>query len=189
MVMTDPDLPLLQATGRGDREAFELLVQRYQGPLLSFIARLIRDRSMAEDLAQETFLRVYRAASRFEARSRVSTWVFRIAYRLALNELGRLGRRESLGEALRLEGAESGLGTSPDPAGRMELEEELMTALGHLPDNQRAALLLRVNEGMTYLEIGEVLGVTIPSVESLLFRARENLRESLGYRKKKGAKR
>lgn len=185
--MIDPDLPLLDATARGDRDAFESLVRRYQGPLLNFIARYLGDRLSAEDLTQEVFLRVYRAAPRFEAKTRVSTWVFRIAYNLVLTEMGRRGRRKNLDEAL-LRGREEGAREfAASPAERLELEEEIASALGRLPGNQRAALLLRINEGLSYSEIGEVLGTGIQSVESLLFRARKNLRESLGGKKKERA--
>ncbi len=185
--MADHDFALIDATARGDPHAFESLVKRYQRPLLNFITRYIGDRSAAEDLTQEAFLRIYRAAPRFEAKTRVSTWVFRIAYNLVLTEMGRRSRQRRLSEALyrsREQGADE---PSTDPSERFELEEEVMSALGRLPGNQRAALLLRINENLSYLEIGEVLGVGVQSVESLLFRARKSLRESLGRKKKEGA--
>ncbi|HBD10374.1 MAG TPA: RNA polymerase subunit sigma-24 [Syntrophobacteraceae bacterium] len=188
-LMVDPDLSLLDATGRGDPDAFESLVKRYQRPLLNFIARYLGDRSAAEDLTQEVFLRIYRAAFRFEAKTKVSTWVFRIAYNLVLTEIGRRSRSQDLRESLSRSGAEGAQGVLADPLERLELEEEIMNELGRLPGNQRAALLLRINEDLSYLEIGEVLGIGVQSVESLLFRARKNLRESLGRTKKQGAKR
>jgi RNA polymerase sigma-70 factor (ECF subfamily) len=184
----DPDFPLLDAAGRGDRDAFESLVKRYQGPLLNFTARYLGDRSTAEDITQEVLLRVYRAAPRFEARTKVSTWVFRIAYNLVLTEMGRRSRQRNLFETLCRSREEGAQDPFTDPSERLELEDAVVSALGRLPGNQRAALLLRVNEEMTYLEIGEVLGVGVPSVESLLFRARRNLRESLGRRRKQGAR-
>jgi RNA polymerase sigma-70 factor (ECF subfamily) len=184
--MIDPDFPLLDATGRGDLNAFESLVKRYQRPLLNFIARYLGDRSAAEDLTQEVFLRIYRAAPRFEAKAKVSTWVFRIAYHLVLTELGRRSRQQNLRESLRRSREEGSEEAFTDPLERFELEEVIMSALGRLPGNQRAALLLRINEELSYAEIGEVLGVGVQSVESLLFRARKNLRESLGRRKKQG---
>lgn len=188
-LMVDPDLSLLDATGRGDPDAFESLVKRYQRPLLNFIARYLGDRSAAEDLTQEVFLRIYRAAFRFEAKTKVSTWVFRIAYNLVLTEIGRRSRCQDLRESLSRSGAEGARGILTDPLERLELKEEIMNELGRLPGNQRAALLLRINEDLSYLEIGEVLGIGVQSVESLLFRARKNLRESLGRTKKQGAKR
>ena len=185
--MADPDLVLLEATGRGDGDAFEALVKRYQSPLLNFIARYVGDRSAAEDLTQEVFFRVYRAAPRFEARAKVSTWIFQIAYNLALTEMDRRRRQERLCVAF-LAGGEIAGGPVTHPEQGHELEEEITSALGGLPQNQRAALLLRINEEMSYREIGEVLGVSIQSVESLLFRARESLRRSLGRKRQETKK-
>lgn len=169
--MRDPDFALVEATARGDRKAFETLVRRYQAPLLNFIFRYVGDRGTAEDLAQEVFLRVYRAAARFEARARVSTWIFKIAYNLCMNEVKRLSRVEALDPEA------AGKLVAP-PSGR-EAEMDVMAALGQLPEKQRAALLLRANEGLSYREIAEVLELTVPGVESLIFRARRNLKQAL----------
>ena len=98
--MVDPDHALVDASGRGDWNAFESLVKRYQRPLLNFTARYLGDRATAEDLTQEVFLRIYRAAPRFEAKTKVSTWVFRIAYNLVLTEIDRRKRRQRLSEAV-----------------------------------------------------------------------------------------
>lgn len=173
----------MEAVGRGEREAFESLIRQYQGRVVNFIARYLGDRYAAEDLAQEAFLRVYRAAPRFEPKTRVSTWIFRIAYNLILTEIKHRKRRENLCEALS-RGGEDGSEPFADASERYELEEEIESAVGKLAANQRAALLLRVNEGLTYQEIGEILGTSVGSVESLLFRARRNVRRSLGREKK-----
>jgi RNA polymerase sigma-70 factor (ECF subfamily) len=177
--MLDPDLALVEATGRGDHQAFGSLVRRYQGPLLNFISRYLGDRCMAEDITQEVFLRIYRAAPRFQAKSKVSTWIFRIAYNQALTEIDRSRRQRNLREAV-----SQSRENAPDehltpPAERFELEQEITATLGRLPENQRAALLLRVNEELSYREIAAVLGVTVQSVESLLFRARTSLKRYL----------
>jgi len=186
MSMDDPDLVLVNAASRGDVDAFESLVGRYQGPLLNFIARTLGDRATAEDLAQEVFLRVYRAAPRFEARTKVSTWVFRIAYNLAMTELDRRKRRRTLAEALHRNGKEASREALADPGEDREFQEEIASALDGLPGNQRAVLLLRLHQDLSYREIAEVLGTSVGSVESLLFRARKTLRESLGRRKQHG---
>jgi RNA polymerase sigma-70 factor, ECF subfamily len=176
--MVDPDLELVEATGRGDHEAFESLVKRYQGPLLNFITRF-GVRSQAEDITQEVFLRIYRAAPRFQAKAKVSTWIFQTAYNQALTEIGRRKRQRNLNETLYQNREESAEGPLSGPIESYELEEEIMSVLGRLPDNQRAALLLRTNEGLSYQEIGVILGVSIQSVESLLFRARTSLKRYL----------
>lgn len=177
--MVDPDSKLIDATGRGDQKAFESLVRRYQGPLLKFITRHIGDRSLAEDIAQEVFLRIFRAAHRFEAKTKVSTWIFHIAYNQTMTEMGRRKRHRNLCEAMsrsREEGEEEPLNSTAE---HFDLAEEIMSALGGLPEKQRAALLLRVNEELSYCEIAEILGVSLQSVESLLFRARTSLKRYL----------
>ncbi len=176
--MMDTDLELVEATGRGDHEAFEILVKRYQGPLLNFITRF-GDRGIAEDLTQEVFLRIYRAAPRFQARAKVSTWIFQIGYNQALTEIGRRKRQRNLNETLHQNRAEPAEGPLSWPNEHYEIEEELRSAMARLPDNQRAALLLRANEGLSYREIGAILEVSIQSVESLLFRARTSLKRYL----------
>ena len=178
MPREDPDLELVEASGRGDHEAFESLVKRYQGPLLNFITRF-GVHYQAEDIAQEVFLRIYRAASRFQAKAKVSTWIFQIAYNQALTEIKRRKRQRNLKETLHQNREESAEGHLSGAIESYQLEEEIMALLGRLPDNQRAALLLRVNEGLSYREIGAILGVSIQSVESLLFRARTSLKRYL----------
>lgn len=186
--MVDPDVALIDASGRGDWNAFESLVKRYQYPLLTFTFRYLGDRATAEDATQEVFLRIYRAAPRFEAKTRVSTWIFHIAYNVVLTEMDRRRRQEDLSEALSQSREEADQEPLYEPSESFELQEEIRSALAELPGNQRAALLLRINEDLSYREIGEVLGVGVQSVESLLFRARKNLKQILGRMKKQGAK-
>ncbi len=171
----DREYELIKAIGAGDILAFEVLVKRYRDPVSNFIFKYMGDRFGAEDIAQEVFLSVYRAASQFEPRGKVSTWIFKIAYNLSLNEVLRRSRFCPIAD-IDDHGFES---AAPNDTGRKELEEEVMDAVLHLPQKQRAALLLRVNEGLSYAEIAGILSTSISSVESLLFRARENLRKTL----------
>jgi RNA polymerase sigma-70 factor (ECF subfamily) len=178
--MDDSELQLIRATGKGDHEAFEHLVKRYQNPLLNFVYRYVGNRQTAEDLTQEVFLQVYRAAARFEPKARVSTWVFKIAYNLCMNEIKRFKRLA--GHELEMQkNREQQFATSlsPDAVEQVELKQFMTQSLTQLPEKQRAALLLRVTEGFSYQEISDVLGVSRASVESLLFRARERLRQLL----------
>jgi RNA polymerase sigma-70 factor (ECF subfamily) len=175
--MDDPDLEMVEATGRGDHEAFESLVKRYQGPLLNFITRF-GVQYHAEDITQEVFLRIYRAAPRFQAKAKVSTWIFQIAYNQALTEISRRKRQRNLNETLYQNREETIERTLSDPADHHQIDE-ILSEMARLPVNQRAALLLRTNEGLSYREIGTILGVSVQGVESLLFRARTSLKRYL----------
>ena len=146
---------------------------------MNFVYRYVGDRFSAEDVAQEAFLRVYRSAARFEPMGKVSTWIFEIAYNLSVNEISRRKRlchfSDTLGEVV-----EKGIEPeAPDALEGDELREAMMDSIRRLPEKQRAALLFRVNEELSYSEIAKVLSTSVSSVESLIFRARENLKKML----------
>lgn len=175
--MTIEEHQLIRAVGTGDRAAFEKLVLRYQSPVFNFVYRHLGDRFAAEDLVQEVFLRVHQAARRFEPRGSVSSWIFKIAYNLSVNELKRRARAARFSADLKLADRENPRGTAQSMLEEREIEVRLMNALEELPENQRAALLLRIREGLSYAEISQVLSVSVSSVESLIFRGRERLRD------------
>jgi RNA polymerase sigma-70 factor, ECF subfamily len=177
--MEDPELDLIRAIAHGDEAAFEQVVRRYQNPVTTFIGRYIGDFHSAQDLTQEVFLRVFQAAPQFKPKAKVSNWVFRIAHNLSTNQLKRRKPTHGLhaevsAEGWGLRGRSSASGAETE---KRELEQRLMAAMGLLPENQRAALLLKINEGLTCLEISDVLGSSLASVESLLFRARSRLKQ------------
>ncbi len=179
----DPDYKLIEAIGIGDSKAFEALINKYRNPVLNFIYKYLGDRFGAEDLAQEVFLRVYRSAADFEPRGKVSTWIFKIAYNLSVNEIMRRKRICLLADSADEETGEPGARNSVTPSDLLEeqeLKDKLIAAIRRLPEKQRAALLLRVNDELSYSEISDVLSTTVPGVESLIFRARENLKKMLG---------
>jgi RNA polymerase sigma-70 factor, ECF subfamily len=182
--MDQSDFNLVEAVGAGDHQAYEFLVRKYQKPVFSFVYRVLGDRHAAEDVLQEAFWALYRAAPRFEAQAQVSTWLFKIAYNLSLNEIKRRKRFLNLHDALRAYPRSESDASALSALEASELEEEVMTALNLLPENQKAALLLRVTEELTYAEIGEILSVSISSVESLIFRARSRLRQFLKKQRK-----
>jgi RNA polymerase sigma-70 factor (ECF subfamily) len=173
-VMSDSDYELIQAIGRKEGKAFQSFVERYRKTVFNFIFRLLGDRFAAEDLVQEVFLRIYRSAGGFEPRAKVSTWVFRIAYNLSLNELKRRSRFVCMDQIEEVAGI-----PAPDVLREDELAKNVRAMIRQLPEKQRAALLLRVNEDLSYAEIGSVLSVSVASVESLIFRARDRLRKLL----------
>jgi len=174
--MVDDDARLMLAFRDGDRRAFEALFARYTPRVLTFLTRLVRDRARAEELTQDVFVRIYNAADRYEPKARFSTWIFGIAHNLGLNELARAHRRYERSETPLEELA------SPDPAPgadeKLEAEQmrvRLERALAKLPERQRAALLLRSEQGLGYEEIAKALDTSLASVKSLIHRARETL--------------
>jgi len=177
--MEDPEFHLIRAVANHDEQAFETLVARYQKPIVSFIYRYVGDFYLAQDLSQEVFLRLFQAAPLFEPRGKVSNWLFKVAYNLSANELKRRRRLDGVLDRISIEGG-CFLGSAPPgPAeiANREREERLMSAIGRLPEKQRAALLLKTTEDLSYQEIGTILNVTVSSVESLIFRARSRLKE------------
>ncbi|MGH9378083.1 MAG: RNA polymerase sigma factor [Terriglobia bacterium] len=181
----DSDLELMLRVRSGDAESFEALLSRYRLPLVSFFVRMVRDRALAEDLAQETFLRVYQARHRYQPEARFTTWLYRIATNLALNAI----RDRKAGDAPAIEDDEDG---SPRVARiadtRLTAEEQLIQsdrerlirdAVEGLPEKQRAAVILHKYQEVDYRQISAVLGLSESAVKSLLFRAYETLRVRL----------
>jgi RNA polymerase sigma-70 factor (ECF subfamily) len=189
IALRDPDTRLMLRVRDEEPNAFEELVEKYQHRLVAVLHHLVGNTEEAEDLAQEVFLRIYRARKKYRARAKFSTWLFTIANNLALNAL-RSRRRKA---AVPLDASDSGpLG--PRPAERLvhdkaeqpsqqiqhqELAAIIRRALDGLNERQRAAVLLNKFEEMNYAEIAEVMGLTTKAVKSLLSRARNNLRVAL----------
>ena len=164
----------------GDARAFEVLVRRHRTPLFSFLRRLTGDRGRAEDLCQEAFLKVVRAAGSWEPRARFQTWLYAIARNQAVDE----ARRQAFRRAEPLEGAAAAEAASEDPApdGLAEgalLRPRLEAALAALPEEQREVFLLREYAGLRFPEIAEVTGVAENTVKSRMRYALEALRERL----------
>jgi len=181
----DRDLELMLAVRRGDASSFEELLRRYRGPLVGYFSRMLRDPAMAEDLAQETFMRVYQARERYEPDAKFTTWLYRIATNLALNVLR--DRKEvapSSEQDFEGETGEPG-DASRIPDGRPTAEQAMMVserqrvirqAVESLPERQRAAVVLHKYQEVDYRQIAKVLGVSESAVKSMLFRAYEALR-------------
>ncbi|NIP84235.1 MAG: sigma-70 family RNA polymerase sigma factor [Planctomycetales bacterium] len=173
---------------QGDATAFEELVVRYQHRLLNVLEHLTGRRDLAEDLAQDVFLRVYRARQRYTPTARFSTWLFTIANHVAANARRSLARRrevhvppaESGGWEPLAEMALAASGQMPTrQADRSEMCDVVRSAVATLNERQRMAVLLAKFEGMSYADIGEVMQLSPPAVKSLLSRARGALRDAL----------
>lgn len=192
LAQRDPDIRLMLRVRADEAGAFEELVQRYQGRLLTVLMHLVGNATEAEDLAQEVFLRVYRARAKYEPKSKFSTWVFTIANNLALNALRARQRKPEVPLLMHESGP---LGPRPaeqmvpDPHSgpmkrldRTELAQIIRQALDNLNERQRMAVVLNKYEDMGYAEIAEVMNLTPKAIKSLLSRARVNLRQMLaGY--------
>ncbi|MEW6741374.1 MAG: sigma-70 family RNA polymerase sigma factor [Planctomycetota bacterium] len=172
------------AAGQGDQDAFALLVERHHRAVLDFIHRFLglADRAMAEDLAQDVFLAAWRGARIFRPRAKVLTWLLRIAVNVSLNHQ----RNRRLRATIPLDSLDEPPEEGPHAGGpeaqilSRERAEQVRAALAGLPAKQRAAVVLRHYHDLSYVEIAGSLETSVSAVESLLFRAREVLRERLG---------
>lgn len=189
------DVELMRRVKRGDREAFAALVERYQQPVMNVVYRTVGDMTEAEDLAQQTFVQVWKSAARYREDARFSTWLYTIARNLCLNELRRRSRHpaESLDAPL-TEGEEGGLPVEdrnarppPDAALHRELEDRIQEALNDRPANQRLAIVLCRQEELSYEEIARVLGCSLSATKSLIHRGRETLKQRLKRYLRSGA--
>lgn len=181
--MSPDDVELMQRAGKGDEAAFETLIERHQNLVVGTVAKMLGDASTAEDLAQEVFVRVWQSAPRYVPTAKFTTWLLTITRNLVFNESRRRSRASLVpmehddGTARDISDAKT-RGPDADMEKR-ELQEAIDSAIALLPEQQRMALILRRYEDMPYEEIAVVLETTIPSVKSLLFRAREELRAKL----------
>jgi RNA polymerase sigma-70 factor (ECF subfamily) len=184
----DPDAALMLRVKRGDRRAFEELVDKYRQPVMNIIYRMIGDATEAEDLCQNVFVQVFKSADRYRVSAKFSTWLYTITRNLCLNEIRRRSRHpaDSL-DATHPENDDQPLRQFedtknlpvPDTLLREELEQKIQQALADLPDNQRIAILLCRQEDLSYEEIGKVLGCSLSATKSLIHRGRETLKQKL----------
>jgi RNA polymerase sigma-70 factor (ECF subfamily) len=157
----------------GSQSAFEQIVRRYQRPIISLIARMTGDRALAEDLAQETFVKAFRSLAAFDTTRRLSSWLFRIAHNTAIDAMRRARPPQVPIETVT--SAADAPDEPPDPVERQELGHALEAALDALRPDQRAAIVLRYENGLSFDEIGTILGVPEVTARSHVHRARKEL--------------
>ncbi len=191
------DQQLVARAQRGDKQAFELLVEKYQRKLARLLSRFIRDPAEVEDVTQEAFIKAYRALPAFRGDSAFYTWLYRIGINTAKNYLMAMGRRAPTStevEAEEAEGFEEGeqlrdINTPESVLLSNEIAATVNATIEQLPEELRTAIQLREIEGMSYEDIAQVMNCPIGTVRSRIFRAREaiaeQLRPLLGTRKDK----
>lgn len=182
------DAEVMLRVGSDDNAAYEYLVTKFHRPMIAFMYRMCRNQALAEELAQEVFLRVYRSRKSYAAEAKFTTWLYRIATNLAVNH-ARDHKVERSGKVVSLDEPDEETGTTldvSDPslnAEQMILRKERLEAIKKhvmaLPEKQRAAVLMHKYQGMDYREIAAVLKLSESATKSLLFRAYEALRERL----------
>jgi RNA polymerase sigma-70 factor (ECF subfamily) len=180
------DQALIERVQRGDKTAFDVLVRKYQNRVVKVIARYIRDQSEVYDVAQEAFIKAYRALPNFRGDSAFYTWMYRIAINTAKNYLVAQGRRMpnvdiEAQEAEQFEGA-SALKEYATPEHlllRDEVESTIYSAIEQLPDDLRTAITLREIDGLSYEDIADAMGCPVGTVRSRIFRAREAIDKKL----------
>ena len=182
------DAAIMLELRAGNMAGFDYLIQKYRKPIVHFMYRMVHNQAIAEELAQEVFLRVYRSRETYRAEARFSTWLYRIATNLGVNH-ARDTRHQRNASTIYLDQVDAETGTTPDVADatpnieadliRRERLEAIRQHVLALPERQRMAVLMHKYEGMDYKQIGDVLKLSESATKSLLFRAYQTLREKL----------
>jgi RNA polymerase sigma-70 factor (ECF subfamily) len=182
------DAEVMLRVAAGDSEAFDYLVEKFRRPMISFMYRMTRNQSVAEELAQEVFLRVYRSRQSYAASAKFTTWLYRIATNLAVNH-ARDTKYERPENTVNIDEPDTETGLTVDVADRslnaeqVILRRERLAAIRKhieaLPERQRAAVIMHKYQNMDYKQIAGVLKLSESATKSLLFRAYETLRETL----------
>ena len=180
------DANLMLRVREGDQASFSLLLERHRKPVIHFLFRMVQNQAVAEELAQEAFLRVYKSRANYQPTAKFTTWLFRIASHLALNWI-RDGRSEKRQSSLEQDNERASTQVA-DRSRTVEQEllyqvklNEVRQAIANLPSKQRAAVMMHKYEELEYGEIANVLSCSESAVKSLLFRAYESLRLRLAH--------
>ena len=186
-MVLDHDTALMLRVREGDGSSFERLLQRHRTAVVNHLYRLVRNRAIAEELAQDVFIRVYRSRDRYQPDAKFTTWLFCITTNVALNwrrdtrrEIGHLRLDEEFRTVRKMELRDQ-MPRADEMLIRRHQAKEVRAAIDTLPPKQLAAVLMHKYEGMDYAQIAEVLGCSIPALKSILFRAYETLRERLAH--------
>lgn len=175
----DPDVAIMLRLQAGDTLAFEELVRRHQKNVLNLVFRYLGDASFAEDVAQEVFLKVYRARAGYEPKAKFSTWLYRVTVNHCLNEIrsrkSQPARMELVDDLLE----ESSVLEAGERLRKAEIQQAVKAAIDSLPEHQRMAVILARYEELSYEEIAATMGISLEAVKSVLHRAKDGLKEKL----------
>ena len=186
--LSDPDNQLMQKAGSGDRTAFKELIKKHQGTVTGIIYRYTGNHNEVEDLAQDIFLKIYKAADSYVPRAQFKTWLYKVVANHCLNFFRSQKRKAfitSLDQSLsedhnpHIQRTDAQKEQPETLLQQQELQIALKKALSELPERQRMAIILHRFEGLSYKEVADTLGSSLSAVESLIFRAMNNLKEKL----------
>ena len=184
------DIQIIKKVIDGDKSAFNDIMNRYEKSILNFAYRMLSNRTEAEDVTQEVFLRAYKNIETFEARAKFSTWLFKIARNLCLNKLRHTFRFPTFSIDKPVRGSEYDFQRQIEDKKQVspisnifskEIQNAVKAALGSLPKNQKMAVMLRRYEDMSYKEISVIMSCSVSAVKSLLNRAKQTLKNKLSY--------
>jgi RNA polymerase sigma-70 factor, ECF subfamily len=176
----DLDHDAMEAASKGEQWAFEHIVSKYQGSLINYFLRFTQNLDTAKELSQEVFLRLYQARDRYRPETKFSTYLFTIAHNLAINEIFVKKRPEtSADDNVPVESTPSNHRGPEQSLIDSEQTRQINEALARLSFRERSAVIMKYTEGLSYIEIAEITGSSIPAVESLLSRAKEKMRKHL----------
>jgi RNA polymerase sigma-70 factor (ECF subfamily) len=176
MAIQQPDMAIIRKAQRGDERAFAMIVRAYEAPIFNYVLRMVGDRTLAEDLTQDVFLRVFRGLRGYSRRARFTTWLFQVAKNRVIDEMRAVERRPrtlvAIEDAPQLEVVDA-------PIEQNEAIQILLSEVEKLSPDLKEALLLRDIAGLSYNEISDTLDVTLATVKWRIFKAREEVQQAL----------
>jgi len=175
----DPDIYLITSFQAGDERAFDILYERHHRSVLNVAYRLLGDRDSAEDVAQDVFVKLYQSPKTYRLTARFTTWLYRVTYNACIDQMRKRKRSNSVALEDSSERVVDPAALPETQAESNELAREVMSALAILPENQRIAVVLQMYEGLSYQQIADVMRTSVSAIESLLFRAKQTLKERL----------
>jgi RNA polymerase sigma-70 factor (ECF subfamily) len=175
----DPDIYLITSFQAGDERAFDILYERHHRSVLNVAYRFLGDRDSAEDVAQDVFVKLYQSPKTYRPTAGFTTWLYRVTYNACIDQMRKRKRSNSVALEDSSERVVDPAALPETQAESNELAREVRSAIASLPENQRIAVVLQMYEGLLYQQIADVMRTSVSAIESLLFRAKQTLKERL----------